>query len=112
MTTLTVKYRYGALGAALMGAWLAASATAASAADAIEQKPSDLKPCGTYDASALDPRPIPDSIGGPGLLDSISKDGWKTPATVLGAPEPLPASWYNTVKITPEQAKEICEKHL
>ncbi len=31
---------------------------------------------------------------------------------MLGAPEPLPASWYNTVKVTPEQAKAICEKHL
>jgi len=112
MTTLTVKYRYGALGAALMGAWLAASATAASAADAIEQKPDDLKPCGTYDAAALDPRPIPESIGGPELLDSISKNGFKTPATILGAADPMDPTWYNTVKVTPEQAKEICEKKL
>ena len=112
MKTLTMKYRYGALGAALMGAWLAASATAASAADAIEQKPEDLKPCGTYDAAALDPRPIPESIGGPGLLDSISKNGFKTPATILGAADPMDPTWYNTVKVTPEQAKEICEKKL
>jgi ribose transport system substrate-binding protein len=112
MKTLTMKYRYGALGAALMGAWLAASATAASAADAIEQKPEDLKPCGTYDAAALDPRPIPESIGGPGLLDSISKNGFKTPATILGAGEPMDPTWYNTVRVTPEQAKEICEKKL
>jgi ribose transport system substrate-binding protein len=112
MNTLTVKYRHRALGAALMGAWLAASATAASAADAIEQKPEDLKPCGTYDAAALDPRPIPESIGGPGLLDSISKNGFKTPATILGAADPMDPTWYNTVKVTPEQAKEICEKKL
>jgi ribose transport system substrate-binding protein len=112
MKTLTMKYRYGALGAALMGAWLAASATAESAADAIEQKPEDLKPCGTYDAAALDPRPIPESIGGPGLLDSISKNGFKTPATILGAADPMDPTWYNTVKVTPEQAKEICEKKL
>jgi ribose transport system substrate-binding protein len=112
MKTLTIKYRYGALGAALMGAWLAASASAASAADAIEQKPEDLKPCGTYDAAALDPRPIPESIGGPGLLDSISKNGFKTPATILGAADPMDPTWYNTVKVTPEQAKEICEKKL
>jgi len=112
MKTLTMKYPYGALGAALMGAWLAASATAASAADAIEQKPDDLKPCGTYDAAALDPRPIPESIGGPGLLDSISKNGFKTPATILGAADPMDPTWYNTVKVTPEQAKEICEKKL
>jgi ribose transport system substrate-binding protein len=95
-----------------MGAWLAASATAASAADAIEQKPDDLKPCGTYDAAALDPRPIPESIGGPELLDSISKNGFKTPATILGAADPMDPTWYNTVKVTPEQAKEICEKKL
>ncbi len=88
------------------------SASGSFAAGAIEQKPSDLKPCGTYDASALDPRPIPESIGGPGLLASIAKDGFKTPATMLGAPEPLPAVWYNAVKVTPEQAKAICEKHL
>src|ERR1700683_1167642 len=112
MKTLTMKYPYGALGAALMGAWLAASATAASAADAIEQKPANLKPCGTYDAPALDPRPIPESIGGPGLLDSISKNGFKTPATILGAADPMDPTWYNTVKVTPEQAKEICEKKL
>jgi ribose transport system substrate-binding protein len=112
MKTLTMKYPYGALGAALMGAWLAASATAASAADAIEQKPDDLKPCGTYDAAALDPRPIPESIGGPELLDSISKNGFKTPATILGAADPMDPTWYNTVKVTPEQAKEICEKKL
>ena len=31
---------------------------------------------------------------------------------MLGAPEALPATWYNTVKVTPEQAKAICEKHL
>jgi len=112
MTNVTMRPPRLALATAALIAAVTASASVSLAADTIEQKPSDLKPCGTYDASALDPRPIPDSIGGPGLLDSISKDGWKTPATVLGAPEPLPASWYNTVKITPEQAKEICEKHL
>jgi len=98
--------------ALLISAGLTASATRSFAAEAIEQKASDLKPCGTYDAAALDPRPIPESIGGPGLLDSIAKNGFKTPATMLGAPDPLDATWYNTVKITPEQAKTICEKHL
>ena len=52
------------------------------------------------------------SIGGPGLLDSISKNGFKTPATILGAADPMDPTWYNTVKVTPDQAKEICEKKL
>ena len=62
-----MKRRSGALGATLIAGCLAA--TASFAADAIEQKPGDLKPCGTYDAAALDPRPIPELIGGPGLLE-------------------------------------------
>jgi ribose transport system substrate-binding protein len=112
MNTTTVRRLRFALGAALMGGYLTASATGAFAADSIEQKPGDLKPCGTYDAAALDPRQIPESIGGPGLLDSISKNGFKTPATILGAADPMDPTWYNTIKITPEQAKEICEKKL
>jgi ribose transport system substrate-binding protein len=78
----------------------------------ITQSASDLVPCGTYDAKDLEARPIPDSIGGAGLLDAIAKDGFKTPATAFSAPDPLTASWYNTVTITPDQAKQICEKHL
>jgi hypothetical protein len=112
MTNATIRRSQAALATAALIAAVTASASGSFAAETIEQKPSDLKPCGTYDASALDPRPIPESIGGPGLLDSIAKNGFKTPATMLGAPEPLPASWYNTVKVTPEQAKAICEKHL
>jgi ribose transport system substrate-binding protein len=112
MNAATVKSRRVALGAALFAGCLAVSAGPSFAADTIEQKPGDLKPCGTYDAAALDPRPIPDSIGGPGLLDSISKNGFKTPATILGAADPMDPTWYNTVKVTAEQAKEICEKKL
>jgi ribose transport system substrate-binding protein len=107
-----MKRRHGALAATLIVGCLSAFGSASLAAEAIEQKPEDLKPCGTYDAAALDPRPIPDSIGGPGLLDSISKNGFKTPATILGAADPMDPTWYNTVRVTPEQAKQICEKKL
>jgi ribose transport system substrate-binding protein len=112
MTNATTRRVRVTLATAALIAAVTTSASGSFAAGAIEQKPGDLKPCGTYDATALDPRPIPDSIGGPGLLDSIAKEGFKTPATMLGAPEPLPAAWYNAVKVTPEQAKAICEKHL
>jgi len=78
----------------------------------IEQTDADLTPCGTYNAEALDHRPIPEVLGGPGLLDSIAKDGFKTPATMLGAPDPLDPVWYNEVTITPEQAQKICEMGL
>ena len=112
MNATTMKRRHGALSATLIAGCLSAFGSASLAAEAIEQKPEDLKPCGTYDAAALDPRPIPDSIGGPGLLDSISKNGFKTPATILGAADPMDPTWYNTVRVTPEQAKQICEKKL
>lgn len=78
----------------------------------ITQTASDLVPCGTYDAKDLEARPIPASIGGPGLLDSIAKNGFKTSPKSFSAPEDLPGTWYNTVKITPDQAKQICEKKL
>ena len=85
MTNATTRRLRVTLATAAVIAAVTTSASGSFAADAIEQKPSDLKPCGTYDAAALDPRPIPESIGGPGLLDSISKNGFKTPATILGA---------------------------
>ena len=99
MNAKTMKRRHGALAATVIAWSLSAFASASLAGDVIEQKPEDLKPCGTYDAAALDPRPIPDSIGGPGLLDLISKNGFKTPATILGAADPMDPTWYNTVKI-------------
>jgi ribose transport system substrate-binding protein len=104
-----------ALGTAALIPALAAGAIAlASSAGAqiIEQNESDLKPCGTYDASVLEPRPIPETLGGQAALDAMVKEGFKFPATSLGAPEEIPASWYFDVKITPEQAKKICEKKL
>jgi ribose transport system substrate-binding protein len=68
--------------------------------------------CGAYDAAALDPRPIPEEVGGPGLLEEANKSGFRTPATMLGSPTELEGSWYNTIKLTPEDVKDICEKHL
>jgi ribose transport system substrate-binding protein len=78
----------------------------------VTQTAADLTPCGTYNAQALDNQPIPEVLGGQGLLDSIAKDGFKTPATRFGAPEALNPVWYTEVKITPDQAKRICEKKL
>jgi ribose transport system substrate-binding protein len=96
----------------MLAAGLVAFSGSSYAQQRIEQNDADLTACGIYNAAALDHRPIPDSIGGPGLLDSIAKDGFKTPATMLGAPDPLDPVWYTEVKVTPEQAKAICEKKL
>lgn len=93
-------------------AGLAAFSGSGYAQQVIEQTDADLTPCGTYNAEALDHRPVPEVLGGQGLLDSISKDGFKTPATMFGAPDPLDPVWYTEVKITPEQAKKICEMGL
>jgi ribose transport system substrate-binding protein len=71
-----------------------------------------LTPCGTYNAAALDPRPVPESIGGRAMIEALLKQGFRTPATMLGAPEDVPATWYDQVKVTPEDAKQICDKHL
>lgn len=78
----------------------------------IEQNASELVPCGTYYAKALDPRPVLDSLGGAALLDLISVGGFKTPATRFGAPEPLDPIWCAKVTVTPEVAKKICEGRL
>ena len=62
MSNATTKRWRTTLAMAGLIAAVTTSASASFAAGAIEQKPSDLKPCGTYDAAALDPRPIPASI--------------------------------------------------
>ena len=46
-----------------------------AAAQNIEQKESDLQPCGSYDASVLEPRPIPDGLGGQAALEGWCKKG-------------------------------------
>jgi len=117
MKNMTMRRLRVASGRAALVPMLAAGLVAFSASSyaqtqEIEQTDADLTPCGTYNAEALDHRPIPESIGGPGLLDSIAKDGFKTPATMLGAPDPLDPVWYTEVKITPEQAKKICDMGL
>jgi ribose transport system substrate-binding protein len=108
------RYRLGApLGRAalipLLAGGLVALATPGHAQ--ISTTP-NLAACGTYDAAALDPRPVPPSLGGQGLLDDAIKAGLGTPSTVLGAAQALDPTWYNTIKITPAEAKEICDKHL
>lgn len=72
----------------------------------------NLAPCGTYDAAALDPRPVPELIGGHAMIQATLEQGFHTPATMLGAPKDVPATWYDQVRVTPEDAKRICEKHL
>jgi ribose transport system substrate-binding protein len=84
----------------------------ASAQTSITQVTPNLAPCGTYNAAALDPRPVPESIGGPAMIEAVLKQGFHTPATMLGAPEDVPATWYDQVRVSPEDAKKICEKHL
>lgn len=72
----------------------------------------NLAPCGTYDAAALEPRPVPEAIGPRAMIDASFKEGVHTPATMLGAPQDFTATWYDQVRVTPEDAKQICEKHL
>jgi ABC-type sugar transport system substrate-binding protein len=72
----------------------------------------NLVPCGTYNGEALDPRPVPKSIGGHAMIEALLKQGFHTPATMLGAPKDLPVTWYDQVRVTPEDARRICEKHL
>ena len=72
----------------------------------------NLTPCGTYNAEALDPRPIPEALGGRGMIDALLKHGVHTPAKMLGAPQDFPATWYDQIRVTPDEAKQICEKHL
>jgi ABC-type sugar transport system substrate-binding protein len=88
------------------------SPVGASAQTSIVNVIPNLTPCGTYNAAALDPRPVPESIGGRAMKDAFLKQGFHTPATMLGAPEDTPASWYDQVTVTAEDAKQICEKHL
>ena len=57
----------------ILAAGLVTFSGASLAAD-ITQSDSDLVPCGTYDAKNLDARPIPNSIGGPGLLE-LDREG-------------------------------------
>jgi ribose transport system substrate-binding protein len=84
---------------------------AASAETSVTVTP-DLTPCGVYNAAALDPRPVPDSVGGRAMIEALLKQGFHTPATMLGAAEDVPAIWYDQVKVKAEDAKRICKKHL
>jgi hypothetical protein len=88
---------------------LMAEASNSLSAETIEQKPSE--PCGTYDASTLDPKPDP------------SVDGWSRPAR-FDRQKRVQDTRYHARRSrpptgelvqpsrSPEQAKEICEKYF
>jgi ribose transport system substrate-binding protein len=92
-------------------AMMALSAPSRAQTSIMEVTP-NLTPCGTYNAAALDPRPVPEAIGGQAMIDASLKLGFHTPATMLGAPTDMPETWYSDVRVSPEDAKAICEKHL
>lgn len=83
-----------------------------SAQNSIVAVDPNLAPCGTYNAAALDPRPVPSAIGGPAMIEALLQQGFHTPATMLGAPKDVPVTWYDQVRVTPEDAKRICDQHL
>jgi ABC-type sugar transport system substrate-binding protein len=96
----------------IMAGALAAVTSPGHAQTSIMEVTPHLTPCGTYNAAVLDPRPIPEALGGPQLLESMDQIGFHTPAPMLGAPENLQETRYDKVRVTPEEAKQICEKHL
>ena len=63
-----------------------------------------------YDAAVLDPRPIPASL----QITTPTPEELainNTSAAMGGQPDQPPV-WYDTVKVTPEQVKQICALHL
>jgi ribose transport system substrate-binding protein len=113
-TTERLRFAFGraALVPMVAAATAIFSGTGHAQTSTMEDVKPNLTPCGQYNSAALDPRPVPEAIGGQAMIDAQVKAGFKTPATMEGAPTDLPATWYTDVKVTPEEAKQICEKHL
>ena len=63
-----------------------------------------------FDEQILNHRPIPDSLDPEGSVPPIEDMTIKS--SDLGTEEELDPTWWNTIEITPEQVKEICEKKL
>lgn len=105
-----------ACAAALVPLSIATSAVASATVQrnhiVIQRITQKLAACGSFDASVLDPRPIPADLDPSNVLGPISQMAYHDQATVLGASQPLDPVWYNAVKVTPAEQKEICEKHL
>jgi ABC-type sugar transport system substrate-binding protein len=63
-----------------------------------------------YDASVLDPRPIPASLNiTTPTADELALNN--SSASMGGQPDQAPV-WYTDVKVTQEQVNQICGKHL
>ncbi len=108
---LRAAFRTAAAVAMLAAGTVAWSGSSRAQTSIMEVTP-NLTPCGTYNSAALDPRPIPDAIGGQAMIDALLAQGFHTPAPMLGAPSEMPATFFDKVRATPEDAKAICEKHL
>ncbi|WP_213451272.1 substrate-binding domain-containing protein [Rhizomonospora bruguierae] len=66
--------------------------------------------CGNLDLSALTHREIPASLNPKSAVPDISQMTIRSDN--LGADQSLEPTWWTDLKITPEQAKEICGKNL
>jgi ribose transport system substrate-binding protein len=63
-----------------------------------------------YDASILDPRPIPESLN-PEAAKPPIEEMTITSADLGSLPDVAPV-WYDTVRVTPEQVQQICSLGL
>ena len=63
-----------------------------------------------FDDPALQHRPIPESLDPETSLPPIEEMTIRS--SDLGTDEELEPVWWNTIEITPEQAREICEQQL
>jgi ribose transport system substrate-binding protein len=66
--------------------------------------------CGAYNKAVLNPRPIPTSLNPKAAVPAIKT--LKVRASDFGSSEHLAPAWWNTIHVTPAQAKQICNKHL
>jgi ribose transport system substrate-binding protein len=63
-----------------------------------------------YDASVLDPRPIPASLNI--TAPTPEELAVNNTSAAMGGQPDQPPVWYDQVKVTPEQVQQICGKHL
>jgi ribose transport system substrate-binding protein len=63
-----------------------------------------------YDASILDPRPMPDSLNPESAKPPIEE--MSVTSADLGSLPDSPPAWYDTLTVTPEQVQQICSLHL
>lgn len=68
--------------------------------------------CDKFDASVLNNRPIPTSLDPKTAYPAAGDIGKNNTADTMGAPQALVPTAMNNVKVTSDQVKSICGKHL